>query len=106
MEPLLPLLQLLGLVYCFVLPGWLIAIQLGEEWSGLVRLAVGATLGLLIVPITCFAAAWLMETNIQPPLVVGISTGINALALAVLVIRFSIRPDPEEAARGEHPEAP
>ncbi len=106
MEPLLPLLQLLGLAYCFVLPGWLIAIQLREEWSGFVRLAVGAALGFLIVPITCFSAAWLLETNIQPPLVVGIATGINALALAVLVVRVVVRPELADGDAGEPPEDP
>jgi hypothetical protein len=103
-DTLLPLLQLLGLAYCFALPGWLIAIQLDEAWSRVVRLAVGLALGLLIVPTVCFVAAWLLRTSIQPLLVVGVATGLNAAALAVYAIR---RPSAgERMETGEPPEVP
>ena len=104
MDPLLPLLQLLGFAYCFALPGWLIAIQLDESWSRIVRLAVGLALGLLIVPTVCFVAAWLLRTSVQPPLVAGVATALNAAALAVYAIRRP--PGGERVEAGEPPEAP
>ncbi len=104
MEPWHPLLQLLGLAYCFALPGWLIAIQLDADWSRAIRLAVGLALGLLIVPTACFAAAWLLRTSVQPLLVVGVASVINTAALAVYALRRP--PGRAPAEPGGPPEAP
>jgi len=79
---LLPLLQIIGVVYCFGLPGWLVAVQLDEEWSTTVRMAVGFALGALIVPSASFGAAWLLGTNVRPLLVVGVSTLFNVAGFA------------------------
>ena len=105
MEFLLLLLQLLGLAYVFVLPGWLIATQLAETWSRPVRFAVGITLGVLIVPTACFCAAWLLRTSVQPSLVIGVATVINAVALAARSLRRRRRAArdadaPQERAEG------
>ena len=74
----MPLLQLLAVAWCFALPGWLLALQLDEDWSPPVRLVVGFSVGVLAVPMICFVVAWLLGTNIRPPLVLAIGTVLNA----------------------------
>ncbi len=71
------LLQLAALAYAFVLPGVLVAAVADRDWSWGMRLAGGFTLGLLIVPLGSFCAAWALATNVQVPLVVGVATVIN-----------------------------
>ena len=70
--------QVLGLVYAFLLPGVLLSLNAERHWSTPLRLAVGLTLGLLIVPLASFSCAWALGTNIRPPLVLGVATVINA----------------------------
>ncbi len=74
------LLQALGLLYAFLLPGVLVSLVAERSWSWPLRLASGLTLGVLIVPLASFSAAWLLGTNIRPPLVLGVATLINAVA--------------------------
>ena len=80
MRILLPLLQLLGIAYCFGLPGWLVARLLDEEWSPPVRATVGFAIGALIVPTASFCAAWLLGTHVQPLLVIGVATVVSVVA--------------------------
>lgn len=75
-------LQLAALVYCLVLPGFIFA--LGSERKSIVVLEA-FTFALLVVPMACFCAAWLLETNIRPPLVFGVATIFNVAGLARLL---------------------
>jgi hypothetical protein len=77
MSVLIPLLQLLAVAWCFALPGWLLALQLDEDWSQAVRLVVGFSVGVLAVPMICFVTAWLLGTNIRPPLVLTVGSLLN-----------------------------
>ncbi len=84
------LLQVLGLVYVFVLPGVFIGLVAGREWSLPMRLGAGFTLGVLVVPLASFSAAWLLGTNVQPLLVLGVATVINIFgALGWWLVRRS-----------------
>ncbi len=71
------LLQLLAVVYAFVLPGAFIAELVAPHWSRAVRLAVGTALGLLIIPLSCFCVAWVLGTSIRWPLVLAVATAFN-----------------------------
>jgi len=84
---LVPLAQLLAVAYCFALPGLLVAAQLDEEWSWLVRGALGFGLGALVVPTASFGAAWLLGTSVGPWLVIGVATLFNAAGAAVWWLR-------------------
>ncbi len=75
------LLQALALAYAFVLPGVLIGMAAGRDWSLPMRLGAGFTLGVLVVPLASFSAAWLLGTNVQPWLVLVMATLVNLLAL-------------------------
>lgn len=77
MTPLVLLLQILGGLYCFVLPGWLVAVQLDDSWSTLVRAAVGLGLGCLVVPTASFGAAWVLGTSVRPWTVFAVATALN-----------------------------
>ena len=74
------ILQILGVIWAFALPGTLVALQLENDWTLPVRVAVGVALSVLCVPMLCFCAAWLAGTSITPALVIGVATGVNALA--------------------------
>ena len=73
------LLQALALAYAFVLPGVLIGMAAGRAWSLAMRLGAGFTLGVLVVPIASFSAAWLLGVSVRPGLVIAVATGINLL---------------------------
>jgi len=75
---IVPIAQLLAAAWCFALPGWLLALQLDEDWAPAVRVVVGVCVGLLAVPMICFVVAWLLGTNIRPPLVLAVGTALNA----------------------------
>lgn len=81
------LLQLFGAIYALLLPGILAAFLLDAEWSLPVRVAVGAMLGALIVPTVCFCVAWIAGTSITLLLVVLVSTGLNLLLGASVLLR-------------------
>jgi hypothetical protein len=76
------LLQALALAYALVLPGVLIGLAAGRRWSLPMRLGAGFTLGVLVVPLASFSSAWLLGTNVRPPLVLAVATLINLLGLA------------------------
>ncbi len=86
--------QLLALGYAFVLPGVLIGLVAGRDWSWPMRLGTGFTLGVLVVPLACFAVAWLLGTNIQLPLVLAVATVINLLGLGGWRLRVRLAPPP------------
>ena len=75
------LLQVLALVYVFVLPGVFIGLVAGREWSLPMRLGTGFALGVLVVPLASFSCAWVLGTNVQPLLVLGVATVINLFGL-------------------------
>lgn len=77
------LLQILAFIYVFVLPGMLVLIGCGNDWPAPVRWAAALSVGLLIVPMSSFCAAWIFGTNIQPLLVIGVATLVNVIAGAV-----------------------
>lgn len=81
------LLQLVGLLYAFVLPGTLTALHVEADWSWPVRLAVGFTVGLLTIPMASFCAAWVLATSVTPAVVVGVATVANVLAGGLLWLR-------------------
>ena len=78
------LLQLLGVLYVFVLPGTLAAFHLDTGWSTALRVAVGCMLSLLLVPMASFCAAWLLGTSVTATLVVVLATVANAAGGATL----------------------
>jgi hypothetical protein len=92
LEPLVSLLTLLlqasALAYALVLPGVLIGLAAGRSWSWPMRLGAGFTLGVLVVPLASFCAAWALGTNIQPPLVLGVATAVNLAAAAAWWIQL------------------
>lgn len=73
------LLQALALAYAFVLPGVLIGLLAGRSWSWPMRLGAGFTIGVLVVPLASFSAAWVFGTNVQALLVLVVATVINLL---------------------------
>ena len=95
-EALTLLLEVVAVAWCFVLPGWVLAMPLDFPWSRLVRIAVGTTLGLVVVPIASFCAAWMLGTNVRPTLVAGTA---GAIALAGLGCRFAARVASGKGAR-------
>ena len=74
------ILQILGALWAFALPGTLVALQLENDWSLPIRIAVGVALSVLCVPMLCFCAAWLAGTSVTPGLVVGVATAVNLCA--------------------------
>ena len=77
MTVLVALLQLLAFAWCIALPGWLLARQLDEDWSWPVRAVVGVSIGMLAVPMSCFVAAWILETSIHLTLVIAVGSLLN-----------------------------
>lgn len=84
-------LQALALAYAFVLPGVLIGLLAGRDWSLPMRLGAGFTLGVLVVPLASFSAAWVLGTNVRPLLVLVVATVINLLGLAGWWLRRRVR---------------
>ncbi len=82
-----PLLQVVALLYGFVLPGVLIAWHVAADWSRPVRLAVGVFVGLLVTPMLSFVLAWWLATSITPLVVIGAATLVNAAAGGALFYR-------------------
>lgn len=80
-------LQMLGLLYAFVLPGTLTALHVDADWSWPVRLAVGFVVGLLTIPMAAFCAAWVLGTSVTPAVVVGAATVANGAAGGALWLR-------------------
>ena len=78
-------LQAIAVVYCFILPGFLIA---GRDPARplVVRLLEGAVVSVLVLPMACFCAAWVLETNIRPPLVFAVATAFNLIGIVLLVV--------------------
>ncbi len=71
--------QAVAFVYCLVLPGLLFALRRDREGPAVPRmLAEAFTFALLVVPMACFCAAWLLGTSIRPALVFGVATLFNA----------------------------
>jgi len=80
-------LQLLGMLWAFVVPGVLVVWQLDTSWSPGLRVLVGAVLGLLTVPTLAFSTAWVLGTNVNPGVTLGIGTVLNVGACAVWWLR-------------------
>ena len=81
------LLQLAALAYAFVLPGVLLAAVADRDWSPAMRLAGGFTLGLLVVPLASFCAAWALATSVRVALVLGVATALNVICGVGLLVR-------------------
>jgi hypothetical protein len=83
---LLPL-QVLAFAFAFLLPG--AAWTWGHDPSRPleIRLAVGAAVGLLAVPMAAFCAAWVLGTNVRPPLVLAVAAVVAAPGLALALHR-------------------
>jgi Na+/proline symporter len=79
------LIQLFAFGYALLLPGTLLALFVEAEWGWPVRLAVGLMVGLLVMPMACFAAAWLVGTSVTRPLVLLVATAVNVVAGALLL---------------------
>ncbi len=81
--------QAFALVYCVVLPGLLFALRRDRKTDALPMVFAEAfAFALLVVPMACFCAAWLLGTNIRPGLVFGVATAFNAAGIArVLWVR-------------------
>jgi len=92
MAVLILLLQLLALVYVFVLPGTLVALCLRNEWSLWLRVGVGFVLSALCIPMLSFCAAWLLGTNIGVTIPLVLATLINLGAGAWWWLRVRCRP--------------
>jgi len=75
--------EVLGAAAAFLLPGWAWTVAIGPDRPWPVRLAVAAVVGVLVVPLASFAAAWVLETNVRPPLVVGVGLVLAASGFAV-----------------------
>lgn len=75
--------QAVALAYCLVLPGFLFA-QCRDRGKSLspALLAEAFTFALLVVPMACFCAAWVLGTNIRPALVFGVASLFNVAGLA------------------------
>lgn len=75
--------QAVAFVYCLVLPGLLFALRRDREEPAVPLMLVEAfAFALLVVPMACFCAAWLLGTNIRPALVFGVATAFNAAGIA------------------------
>lgn len=81
------LFQFAALLYVLVLPGTLLALQMGEDWPLPVRAAVGFTLSLLTMPMASFCAAWILGTNVNPVLVLSVATVANVAGTLVWWLR-------------------
>lgn len=84
---LLPLLQLAALGWIFLAPGVLLVRAVRAPWTRGERLLVGASLGMLLVPMLCFCVACVARTSITPALALGVATAVNVGAIGVGVIR-------------------
>lgn len=81
------LLRLLGAAFAFGVPGTLAACWIEPRWSWPMRLLVGVTLSVLIVPLACFSVAWLLATSVTPPLVLVVAATLALAAALPLVAR-------------------
>ncbi len=70
--------ELAATVAAFLLPGlaWTAGATRGR--SRPVRLAVAGVTGLLAVPMAAFCAAWVLQTSVRPPLVLGVALALAA----------------------------
>lgn len=80
-------LQALLVAWCFLVPGCALASCTDARWSLGLRLAVGFTVGVLVVPLASFAGAWLLGTNVNPPLVCSVAGIITASAGSTTLVR-------------------
>ena len=85
------LLQVLALVYVFVLPGTLVALCLQRDWPMWVRVAVGFTLSALCIPMLSFCAAWILGTSIGVAIPLVLATLVNLGAGAFWWLRVRSR---------------
>ena len=98
MLSLLPLLQIVGLSWVLILPGILVIWPIRAAWSPGVRALVGASLGMLAMPMLCFCVACLLHSSITPALSLTVATIVNASAAGVLLLRRrAAAPAPSEA---------
>ncbi len=72
-------LQLLAFLYGVLLPGIALSLLARRSWDPPMRVAGGLFLGLLVIPMASFCAAWVLGTHIQPGLVLAVATPFNAL---------------------------
>jgi hypothetical protein len=63
--------QILSILAAFLVPGVAWAWCVNPAWAWPLRLAVGFTLGVLVVPLASFSAAWLLGQSVTPGLVLG-----------------------------------
>jgi hypothetical protein len=73
----------------FVAPGLALVACTDARWAWPLRLLVAFTLGVLVVPLATFSAAWALATSVTAPLVAATASLLTALAL--IVARFRPR---------------
>lgn len=73
------LLAVIALVVgCYVAPGVALSACTSARWSWPLRLLVGFTLGILVVPLVTFSAAWALETSVTLPLQAASAAVVSA----------------------------
>lgn len=80
-------LQLIGMLWAFAVPGVLVVWQLDTAWSPWIRVLVGVALGGLTVPMIAFCVAWILGTSVSPEVTLGVGTALNLGAGAVWWLR-------------------
>ena len=71
----------------FLAPGLALVACTDARWAWPMRLLVGFTVGVLVVPLATFSAAWLLATSVSAPLVAATASLVTALALGVARVR-------------------
>jgi len=89
--PLEILLRLLGAAFAFGLPGTLAACWIEPRWSWPMRVLVGVTLSVLLVPLASFVVAWLLATSITPPLTLAVAAALALAAGLPLILSWRRR---------------
>lgn len=75
--------KIIAFLYCLCLPGWLMAKLTLKKLDGAETFALGVGFGICLVPLTAFAAAMILGTNISYLLLVSVGSAFN-LPLALL----------------------
>jgi len=65
------LFQILAIIFAFLVPGVALAWCANPGWAWPLRLLIGFTLGVLVVPLVSFSAAWALAQSVTPGLVLG-----------------------------------
>jgi predicted membrane protein len=80
-------LQALAFLIAFLLPGAAWTWHHDPNRPIEVRLAVGAVVGFLVVPMVSFCAAWVLGTSVRPALVLAVAVALAGPAVALALLR-------------------